>query len=331
MANIGSFGDDRGYGASRGQAAAAPVMSQVGQIVNWAGAFVSLGLVVGMAVWAFQLASRDVSGVPVIRALEGPMRSAPEDPGGMQADHQGLAVNRLAEGAEAADVPDTLVLAPPPVELVPVAMSSASLGAEALQAPPTPEAAAAQTQILIDTLMARAADAADEDVANPIAPDAVAEAEAAEEVATTTPTPRATDMAAAAERVIAASIPGVSLSIRPAERPMTIYASSSRAEAAGPLGAAVRELDGATLPEGTRLVQLGAFDRPEIAQAEWDRLLVQFPDYFEGRARVIQSASSGGQTFYRLRAHGFEDLAASRRFCAALVARNAPCIPVTVR
>jgi hypothetical protein len=85
------------------------------------------------------------------------------------------------------------------------------------------------------------------------------------------------------------------------------------------------------LAQGTRLVQLGAFDSPEIAQAEWDRLLTRFPDYFVGRARVIQTASSGGATFYRLRAHGFEDLSASRRFCAALVARNAPCIPVTVR
>lgn len=323
MANIGSFGDDRDYGGSRAQGAGAPLMSQFGQIVNWAGAFVSLGLVVGMAVWAFQLASRDVSGVPVIRALEGPMRSAPEDPGGTQADHQGLAVNRLAEGAEAADVPDTLVLAPPPVELTAVAMRSASLPNAIDNPSPTPEAAARQTQELIDVLIARGADAplaATDDVA-PSAQDSAA-------VVPPAPLP---EIAAAPTRVIAATIPGVSLSIRPPVRPTTILSSASRAEVAGPLGGVVRELDEAQLAEGTRLVQLGAFDSPEIAQAEWDRLLVQFPDYFEGRARVIQSASSGGSTFYRLRAHGFEDLAASRRFCAALVARNAPCIPVTVR
>ena len=321
MANIGSFGDDRDYGASGGQGA--PVMSQVGQIVNWAGAFVSLGLVVGMAVWAFQLASRDVSGVPVIRALEGPMRSAPEDPGGSQADHQGLAVNRLAEGAAAADVPDTLVLAPPPVELTAIAMSSASLAADIDRPSPTPEAASRQTQELIEVLMARGAD-------EPLVEnDDPAETEMA--AVNIAPSAAAPEIARDATRVIASSIPGVSLSIRPAARPTTILASASRAEVASPLGGAVRELDGAHLAEGTRLVQLGAFDSPEIAQAEWDRLLVQFPDYFEGRARVIQSASSGGSTFYRLRAHGFDDLAASRRFCAALVARNAPCVPVTVR
>lgn len=318
MASIGSFGDDRDYGVTREHGAGNPIMAQFGQVVNWAGAFVSLGLVVGMAVWAFQLAARDVSGVPVIRALEGPMRSAPEDPGGTQADNQGLAVNRLAEGAEAADVPDTLILAPPPVELTAVAMRSASLANAAENARPTPQDASRQTQALIAEMMARAddGDAASTEVVSLITPALFALPQVTQEPM----------------QAIDATIPGVRLSLRPPVRPVTILASASSAAATGPLGAAaVRELDGAALAQGTRLVQLGAFDSPEIAQAEWDRLLTRFPDYFVGRARVIQTASSGGATFYRLRAHGFEDLSASRRFCAALVARNAPCIPVTVR
>lgn len=305
MASIGSFDDDRDYGAS-----GAPFMSQFGQVVNWAGAIVSLGLVVGMAIWAYQLAVRDVSGVPVIRALEGPMRSAPEDPGGLQADHQGLAVNRLAEGAAAAAVPDVLVLAPPPVDLTPLAIAATSpAAADPL---PTPEVAASQTQALITQLLADAETAQD-----PLAGDDIA-AEAA-------PEPR--QVAA-----ISPSIPGVARSIRPALRPATMLATSaSSSSAAGLQAVTVRDIDVAELAAGTRLVQLGAFDSPAIAHAEWDRLMARFPDYFQGRARVIEMASSGGAPFYRLRAHGFEDLAASRRFCAALVARNAPCIPVTVR
>lgn len=306
MASIGSFGDDRDYGAS-----GTPLMSQFGQVVNWAGAIVSLGLVVGMAIWAYQLAVRDVSGVPVIRALEGPMRSAPEDPGGMQADHQGLAVNRLAEGAAAAAVPDVLVLAPPPVDLTPPAIAAAA--PNAAEPGPTPEVAASQTQALITQLLAEA-EAAE------------ASLEGDDIAAEAAPEPR--QVAA-----ISASIPGVTLSIRPALRPATMLATSasSSSAVAGPEAVAVRDIDVAQLAAGTRLVQLGAFDSPTIAQAEWDRLMARFPDYFQGRARVIEMATSGGAPFYRLRAHGFEDLAASRRFCAALVARNAPCIPVTVR
>lgn len=283
---------------------------RIGTLVNWAGAFVSLGLVIGMGIWAYQLTMRDLSGVPVIRALEGPMRVPPADPGGMQAEHQGLAVNRIAEGAEAAPVPDRLILAPPPVDLDVVALASASApalpdqAASAAEAPlPTPEAVSAGTQALIERLMEQAAPVA--------APSA-------------DPAP--------APQVIPASVPGPARSLRPATRPeairarATVTSSTSRA-ATG----AVDELDPADLAAGTRLVQLGAFDSPEIARSEWDRLAARFPDYFAGRARVIEEATSGGSAFFRLRAHGFEDLAASRRFCAVLMAQNAPCIPVTVR
>ena len=46
---------------------------------------------------------------------------------------------------------------------------------------------------------------------------------------------------------------------------------------------------------------------------------------------MIQEAESGGRTFYRLRALGFDDLSDARRFCSVLVAENADCIPVTAR
>jgi hypothetical protein len=331
MADIEYFENDRARGAQFGherQPAEGP--SRVGTIVNWAGAVVSLGLVVGMGVWAYQLTMRDVSGVPVIRALEGPMRVPPEDPGGTQAAHQGLAVNRIAEGEEAAPVPDRLVLAPPPVDLEAVELTSASVSREAARqrsAPGSEPSTPDETQALIARLLDEATPL-DNPAAEPGEPannDADVQAAAAD-----TDTPEATEAAAADAAglevtVIPASVPGVARSLRPLGRPSAIAA---RAEAPADLAP---ELDAASLPEGTRLVQLGAFDTPEIAREEWDRLTDRFPDFFDGRARVIQEASSGGSAFYRLRAHGFDDLAASRRFCAALMAQNAPCIPVTVR
>ncbi len=105
-------------GARRG------VRLPVEAFVRATGAVVSLALVAGVVVWGYQLAVRDVSGVPVVRALEGPMRVAPEEPGGMQAAHQGLAVNAVASEGQAAPAPERLVLAPAPLDLdapVPVA------------------------------------------------------------------------------------------------------------------------------------------------------------------------------------------------------------------
>jgi hypothetical protein len=46
---------------------------------------------------------------------------------------------------------------------------------------------------------------------------------------------------------------------------------------------------------------------------------------------VIQRATSGGRVFFRLRAHGFDDVADARRFCATFVAQKVDCIPVVTR
>jgi len=68
-----------------------------------------------------------------------------------------------------------------------------------------------------------------------------------------------------------------------------------------------------------------------VARQEWDRLSDRFGEYLEDKNRVIQKAQSGGRTFYRLRALGFADLSDARRFCSALVAEKAECIPVVTR
>ena len=91
------------------------------------------------------------------------------------------------------------------------------------------------------------------------------------------------------------------------------------------------EVDPATIPAGTKLVQLGAFDDDPSARAAWAVLQTQFTDLMGTKALVVQQATSGGRVFYRLRAHGFADEDETRRFCAALLAENASCIPVSQR
>ncbi|MGY9047141.1 MAG: SPOR domain-containing protein, partial [Rhodobacterales bacterium] len=86
-------------------------------LTNWAGAAISLALIVGVGIWGTRVVLRDVSGVPVVLAAEGPMRIAPEDPGGEFADHQGLSVNDVAGNGIASDTADRLTLAPRPLEL----------------------------------------------------------------------------------------------------------------------------------------------------------------------------------------------------------------------
>lgn len=289
-------------------------------VLNWAGGALSLALVAGLMTWGYRIMVRDVTGVPVVRALDGPVRVAPADPGGEQAEHQGLAVNRVAAEGEAAPPPDMLRLAPRPVTLTPDDQPRSELRAEEAYAVPaedgigTPEPlAVALAPADMPALAAPAADVAD---AQPVQDD-VTEGAEVEEVARDLP-------------------PGaLSASPRPAPRPREDLAARAAIAAAtaslSPRGAG--ELAPEDVIAGTALVQLGAFDSGDEARTVWDGLTAQgrFAGFFDAKSRVVQQAESGGRTFYRLRAAGFDDIADARRFCAALMAEGTDCIPVVAR
>jgi hypothetical protein len=117
---------------------------------------------------------------------------------------------------------------------------------------------------------------------------------------------------------------------RPLARPSEMVVLAA-AGAPAPAPTVARTADPASITPGTRLVQLGAFDDEAGAIAEWNRLTAQFGGLIADKSRVLQAAQSGGRSFVRLRAVGFADDADARRFCAALLAENAACIPVAQR
>ena len=110
-------GFSNGSQSPRHGAREALAAAKVQRTINIAGGVTSLALVLGLGFWGYKLAVRDVNGVPVVQAMEGPMRIAPADPGGEVADHQGLSVNTVAGVGIAAPPPEKLVLAPRPVGL----------------------------------------------------------------------------------------------------------------------------------------------------------------------------------------------------------------------
>ena len=97
-----------------------PSTGQVGRLsvfLSWFGALVSIALMAGIGYWAANLGSRDISEIPVIRAMEGHARTRPIDPGGLQVGNQGLSINQVIESGIAAEASDTVVLAPRPMPL----------------------------------------------------------------------------------------------------------------------------------------------------------------------------------------------------------------------
>src|SRR6056297_241160 len=219
-----------------------PLGASVAAFMNWAGAAVSLALIAGLAFWGYQLLVRDVTGVPVVRALEGPMRIAPEDPGGQTAAYQGLAVNEIAAVGTAAAPADLVVLAPAETNLTEEDMPMSALLPDAPEAPIAEVAA----QPVSATDLAVAAALAE----SPLVTLASASAEDIPEAA-----PAALVVEATEEGVVATSP-------RPAPRPERRLASLDPA----PVVTRSNEIDvaPASIQPGERLVQLGAYPTEDL-------------------------------------------------------------------
>lgn len=300
--------------------------SSLGKLTNLTGAAVSLALVLGVGIWGYKLLVRDVSGIPVVRAASGDMRVRPEEPGGDFAQHQGLSVNSVAAIGTADGRAEELHLAPRPTELAEEdqPMPDMEIVAVAQPAPAPAEAFVPEAQDVAAALESGSVD------------DLVAQL--TQGVTPMEPVDPEIEAVLAAVNVSDLSeidtSGGLQASLRPTVRPKrsaAVAAATPVAASAASIGAGGLDLDASTLPVGTRLVQLGAFDSPEIARAQWGTLSARFAPFMEGKQRIVMEAKSGGRTFYRLRAHGFEDIGAARRFCSALVAESVDCIPVVTR
>ncbi|WP_299725446.1 SPOR domain-containing protein [uncultured Tateyamaria sp.] len=301
-----------------------PPSNRFKNMANLTGAMTSLALIAGVAVWGYQLIVRDVSGIPVVRATEGEMRIRPEEPGGQLAQNTGLAVNEVAAAGEATGPVDSVTLAPRPVDLLEEDQPIPAETVAPVQQPAPLDVAASFEATPID-VSAVLQDGEVDEIVRQLTQGVTAIDSPADE---TTPV-LASISIPEVEAAPVVTGPGPKQSSRPQLRPRTAPAVVVPASAPAP--ETVKDIDAGSIPAGTRLVQLGAFDTPEIARAQWDKMQGRFGDYLKGKDRIVQTAESGGRTFYRLRAHGFSDLSDARRFCSALVAEGADCIPVVTR
>ena len=278
----------------------------VGSLAGWIGALISLFLLVGITVWGYQMVMRDVYGIPVVRAAQDPMRIAPLDPGGTPAENQGLSVNAVAGENSSAALADRVVLAPRPFGLTAEDTSINELLDASLKAGRNGAVVNVSSKSIQD-LVAQIASA--NEPLNPLG-GALREASPHQ----------------VAIELLPKSLSGLRRSLRPKLRPGWFQTASLAQNTA-----AVRDVvdvDPASLARDTPLVQLGAFQSAAIAKSEWANISGRFGLIFNAKNRVIERATSGGKVFYRLRASGFADQDATRRFCSALKAENTKCITV---
>jgi hypothetical protein len=108
----------------------------------WGGAALAVAVITGVALWGWNLAGRDASEVPVIRAALSPAKVQPDDPGGAEIAYQDISAYRAGSGTAA---PTEIVFAPPPERPSPEDVAVAALtgeGATASDASPALAASA---------------------------------------------------------------------------------------------------------------------------------------------------------------------------------------------
>lgn len=293
------------------------------------GAALFIGLVGAMGYWAYSLGTRDAADVPIIRAMEGPSRIQPVDPGGLTAAHQGLEVNAVLAGVPAPEPRVDAPVAPAPVLLTPEDGPQGELVLAAPVALAVPEETDALRMPLGEDVapggIAPALEAlapetvAPETPATPSLEDAIAAAILAEAAGNgaVTPTQAATAVEAAASGT------------RPMRRPSNlVVARANLAPSETPTVAPLlREV--ASVPEGARLVQLGAYDSEALTREAWSRLVAAHGDLLADKSLFVERTTSNARVFYRLRVAGFAGTAQSGALCEALRARGVDCIPVT--
>lgn len=278
-------------------------------VQRWSGAVLFLALVGAMGLWAYRLGTQDAAEVPVIKAMVGPTRLAPQDPGGREAAHQGLEVNAVLAGKSVPVQKEAKPVRPEPAALAKEDAPQADLEQQAAarmaapaELPVSADAAPAAAPVNIQTELAAMVEAAAPVGAEPSAEPASVEA--------------------VRPKVRPANLPTVRA--KPGAAPAVALASAAPASAPAPAAQA-------QLPAGSRLVQLGAYDNEAIARQAWSQLVASQGDLLGSKSLYLERATSNARVFYRLRVAGFQSADQTRATCEALRARGIDCIPVTLQ
>jgi hypothetical protein len=288
---------------------------KINMIFYWTGAALSLFLLAGAIGWSYQLIVRDVNQIPIVRAQLGPLRVAPDNPGGLTAANQGLSVTQLAVN-EKPLLSNEIYLAP----------AAEILNEENLTVKVTEEYESNKVDGAFEIKEVNAENSMNLEAL----PDQ-------KEVDSRSNDVGVLSKAAFSQKKIeienavslALSItndPDKSLSwLRPKIRPVGFYRNGNITE-----DQIVSNEPMLKLPIGSAVVQLGAFDSKSLAESEWQRFEKILGSILIPKKMVVQKAESGGKIFYRLRASGFSDISDARQFCTAISDKVA-CIPVVTR
>ena len=284
-------------------------------VFYWVGAALSLSLLTGAIGWSYQLIVRDINQIPIVRAQLGPLRVAPDDPGGLTAANQGLSVTQLAVN-ERPLLSDEIFLAP----------AAEVLSEENVALQISEENSSITNKEKFNTLEVSTENSLDLKILpEQNATGLASNNEAVLSTAAFSPKKLEIENAVSLALSLTNEVDSSFNSLRPKIRPVVL----NQIQTDNIAQSLANELV-VTLPIGSAVVQLGAFESKSLAQIEWQRLETLLGSVLTSKNMMVQKAESGGRVFYRLRAFGFDNLSDARQFCSAVNDKVA-CIPVVTR
>ena len=290
-------------------------------VISILGAIISVNLMLWAGYWAYNIISRDINGIPIVAAQPGPLRVAPDFPGGIEAENIELAVTKIAS-QELPPNPQAVELAPSTAKLVDDDITIYQ---------------ALKQKKLIDNHTFKNQQGHDEiieaELFNKVSFGALKPSSLSENY---TIVDNQSELVAAAlalalkpsSQSTANSAISANINLRimkPRPRPGSLLAKSSLFKNPNVILPVLGVVE-----RGLAVVQFGTFETEEVAFSEWGRLGKNFAVILDGRPKYVERIQRNGNEMYRLRLGGFANLDDANRFCSAVISEE-NCVPVIAK
>ena len=283
------------------------------------GAVISLNLILWAGYWTYNIISRDINGIPIVAAQPGPLRVAPDTPGGIEAENIELAVTKIAS-QELPPNPKAVELAPSTEKLTP---DDLTIFQAIRQKKIIDRQAALNNQIHLGVIEPNISKEISLEPVNTVTN--TANYSITENQSELVAAALALALKPSADNLIANAVAQNKFKqIKPRPRPGSLLeASVSTTET--DIRPAL-----ASVETGLAVVQFGTFATETVAFEEWDRLSKNLSVILDGRPKYVERIKRNGNEIYRLRLGGFVNIDDASRFCSAVISQE-NCVPVIAK
>ena len=283
------------------------------------GAVISLNLILWAGYWTYNIISRDINGIPIVAAQPGPLRVAPDTPGGIEAENIELAVTKIAS-QELPPNPKAVELAPGTEKLTP---DDLTIFQAIKQKKIIDRQAALNNQIHLGVIEPNLSKEISLEPVNTVTN--TANYSITENQSELVAAALALALKPSADNLIANAVAQNKFKqIKPRLRPGSLLeASVSTTET-------VIRPALASVETGLAVVQFGTFATETVAFEEWDRLSKNLSVILDGRPKYVERIKRNGNEIYRLRLGGFVNIDDASRFCSAVISQE-NCVPVIAK